>query len=143
MFFNIGSPRIRSALFDAEADTTLFGIDFQNFNFNFLRSGNDFARMYVFAGPAHFGNMDKAFNAVFQFNECAVIGDIGNFSFVDFANFVFVSNCLPRVIFQLFHAEADALGVFVEFDNLYFNRLTQRQNFCRVVDSLPGNIGNV
>ena len=75
--------------------------------------------------------------------KCAVIGNVGNFALVDFADLVLVGNGLPRVTFQLLHAETDALVVFVEFDNLNLNRLTDRQNFRRMIDSLPGNVGNV
>lgn len=87
--------------------------------------------------------MNQTFNAVFEFDERAVIGNVGNFAFVNVADFESFFNVLPRIALELFHAEADALVVFVEFDNLNLNRLSDRQNFGRVVDALPGNVGNV
>ena len=143
VLFNISGPGVRRALFDAEADSSLFRINFKNFDFNFLRGRNDLAGVNVLAGPAHFGNVNQTFNAVFEFDERAVIGNVGNFAFVNVADFESFFNVLPRIALELFHAEADALVVFVEFDNLNLNRLSDRQNFGRVVDALPGNVGNV
>ena len=76
MLFNISGPGVRRALFDAEADSSLFRINFKNFDFNFLRGRNDLAGVNVLAGPAHFGNVNQSFNTVFEFDECAVIGDV-------------------------------------------------------------------
>ena len=142
MFFNICSPRVRSALFDAEADSSLFRINFENFNFNFLRSRNDFTRMNIFACPAHFGNVNQTFDTVFKFNKCAVIGDVGNLTGVNIIYFVFVCNILPRIFFKLLHAERNTLVVFIELNNLNFNGLTDGQNFARVINAFPRNVGN-
>ena len=99
--------------------------------------------MNVFAGPAHFRNVNQTFNTVFKLYKCAVIGNVGYFAFVNLADFVFAFDIGPGIGFKLFHTQTDALGVFVEFDNLNFNSLADRQNFCRMIDTAPRNIGNV
>ena len=99
--------------------------------------------MNVLAGPAHFGNVNQSFNTVFEFDECAVIGDVGNFTLVGFTDFELVGNSLPRVILELFHAQRNTLVVFIELNNLNFNGLTDGQNFARVINAFPRNVGNV
>ncbi len=127
-------PRIALGLLDAQGDAALFGVDIENHDLNFLGSGQDLARMDVFLGPGHFGNVDQAFNALFQLNECTVLRDVGDTTFEGCANRVFRSNAIPRVRHQLFHAEGDTLGVLVDLDDLDGNRLTNFDNFGRVAE---------
>ena len=87
--------------------------------------------------------MNQTFNTVFEFYKCTVISDVGYFSGVNFTDFVFVGNVLPWVGFKLFHTQRNSLVVFVELDNLNFNSLADRQNFCRMIDAFPRNVGNV
>ena len=87
--------------------------------------------------------MDQTFNALFQFNECAVIGDVRHTAGQFRADRVFLFNAGPRIGFQLFHAQADTLRFGVETDNLNLDGLTDRQRFGRVINAFPGNVGDM
>ena len=136
-------PWIGLALFQPQRDTTLGFINFQHHHFYFLRSGNDFARMNIFLHPRHFRNMNKTFNAFFQLNKCTIIGDIGDLAAEFGANRIFRSNAFPRIRRQLFHAERDAVGFRIDFDDLDLNSVINIQNLRRVIDPTPTHIGHM
>ena len=66
-------------------------------------------------------DVDQAFDAGFQFNERAVVGDVGDAAGELGAHRVFRFNAIPRIGLQLLHAERDALGVRVDLDDLDFD----------------------
>src|SRR5690606_34472545 len=71
-------PWVVFALLQAQGDTTTFFVDIQNHNFHYVTNVNNFGWVDVFVGPVHFGNVHQAFNAFFDFNEAAVVGQVGN-----------------------------------------------------------------
>ena len=52
-------------------------------------------------------------------------------------------DALPGIGLELLHAQADALGLAVEADHLDADVLADAQDVARVVDALPGNVGDV
>jgi len=65
-------PRIAHGLFEAERNTALHRIDFENLHLDLLGGRYDLAGMHVLFGPRHFGNVDQAFDAGFEFDEGAI-----------------------------------------------------------------------
>ena len=53
------------------------------------------------------------------------------------------SHALPGIRLELLHAEADALGLAVEADHLDADVLADAEHVARVVDALPGDVGDV
>ena len=121
-------PWIALCLFQTQGNATLYAINFQNHHVNFLRSGYDFAWVYVFLSPRHLRNVHQTFNTSFKLNKCAVIGDICYTAFMLRCQLVFDTDDIPGVVHQLFHAQADAMGFFVDFDNLNFDGFTNGQD---------------
>ena len=99
--------------------------------------------MNILLGPAHFGNVDKTFNAWFQFNKCTIFGDVGDRTVELGANRIFFGRAVPWIAFQLFHAKRDTLGVLVDLDDLDFQRVADVDHLVRVIDPLVGQIGNM
>ena len=136
-------PRICHALFQAKRNTTFFAVDFQHHHFDFLRSRNDFAWVYVLFDPAHFRHMHKPFNAGAQLNKRTIIGDIcdatGDAGFQREARF----DIVPRIGFELFHAQADTLGFRIDLDYLHPYGLADGEHFGRMVDAPPCNVGDM
>jgi hypothetical protein len=99
--------------------------------------------MDVLLGPAHFGNVDQAFDAFFQFHERTVVGDVGHAALDAHADRVLGFHAFPRIAFQLLHAKADALGFRVDLDDLDLDGLADRQNVGRMVDAAPRHVGDV
>ena len=52
-------------------------------------------------------------------------------------------DAFPRIGLELLHAEADAVALVVDADDLDLDGLADRQHFGRVVDPAPGDIGDV
>ena len=136
-------PRIALGLLEAEADATLFAVDLEDHDFDFLRGRDDLARVDVLLGPAHFRNVDQAFDARLDFDEGAVFGDVGHGTGHLHADRVLRGNAIPRIAFQLLHAEADALGFFVDADDLDGHGGADFDHFAGVVDPLVAHVGDV
>src|SRR3546814_9827366 len=52
-------PRIGLCLLEAQRNAALVFVHFQHHDVDFLAGGHDLARMDIFLGPAHFGNVDQ------------------------------------------------------------------------------------
>src|SRR5580692_12937646 len=136
-------PRIAHGLLEAERNPALDRIDFQNLHFDFLRGRNDLAGMHILLGPRHFRDVDQAFDARLQFDERAVVGDVGDAAGKARVERIFRLDALPRIVQQLLHAERDAVGLVVDLDDLDLDGLADGQDFGRVIDPAPGDIGDV
>ena len=56
---------------------------------------------------------------------------------------IFGRSAFPRIALELLHAEADALGVAVDADDLHLHRVADAEHFGRVVDALVADVGDV
>ena len=130
-------------LLEAEADAALVRIDVEHHHLDLLAGRDDLAGMHVLLGPAHFGDMDQAFDARLQLDEGAVIGDVGDAALEARAGRVFELDALPRIGLELLHAERDALRLGVEADDLHLHALADMQRLGRMVDAAPRDVGDV
>src|SRR3984957_16472114 len=142
-FFDENLPGVTHGLLEAERNPALDRIDFQNLHFDFLRGRNDLAGMHVLLGPRHFRNVDQAFDARLQFDERAVVGDVGDAAGEPRIERILGLDALPRIVQELLHAERDAVGFVIDLDDLHLHRLADGQNLGRVIDPAPGDIGDV
>src|ERR1700688_4157836 len=136
-------PGIAHGLLETERDPALDRIDFQNLHFDFLRGRNDLAGMHVLLGPRHLRNVDQALDARLQFDERAVVGDVGDAAGEAGVERILRLDALPRIVQQLLHAERDAVGLVVDLDDLDLHGLADGQHFGRGIDPPPGDIGDV
>src|SRR5579885_2045964 len=119
VLFGEGLPRVRHDLLQAEADAALLRVDVEHHDFDLLRGRDDLAGMHVLLGPAHLRNMDEPLDARLEFNERAVIGDVRDAALELGAGRIFQLDALPRVSFELFHAEGNPLRLRIEADHLH------------------------
>jgi hypothetical protein len=87
--------------------------------------------------------MDEAFNALFQFDERAVIGHADDASVNVRAHRVAVFGVEPGVGRQLFETERDALFVFVILKDLDLNLVADIDKVARVRQTPPRHVGDV
>src|SRR5450432_1353381 len=99
--------------------------------------------MHVLFGPRHFRDVDQAFDARLQFDERAVVGDVGDAAGEARVERILRLDALPRIVQQLLHAERDTMGFVVDLDDLDLHGLADSQDFGRVIDPAPGDIGDV
>ena len=136
-------PGIAHGLLEAERDAALDRIHFENLHFDFLRGRNDLAGVHVLLGPRHFRDVDQAFDARLQFDERAVVGDVGDAAGEARVQRVLGLDALPRIVQQLLHAERNAVGLVVDLDDLDLHGLADGEHLGRVIDPAPGDIGDV
>src|SRR4029077_20641679 len=118
-------------------------IDFEDLDFDLLRGRDDLARMNILLGPRHFGDVDQALDARLQFDERAVVGDVGDAALEAGADRELGLDALPRIVQQLLHAEGDAVGLVVYLDDLDLHRLADVEHFGRVIDPAPRDVGDM
>src|SRR4051794_14030113 len=118
MCLDEGFPGITQALLEAEADPALLRVDLEHHDLDLLGGGHDLAGVRVLLGPAHLGDVDQAFHARLQLDEGAVVGDVGHASGELRTHRVLELDALPGIRLELLHAQADALRLAVEADDL-------------------------
>ena len=136
-------PRVAAALLETKRDAALAEVDIEDHHLDLLRGRDDLARMNVLLRPAHFRDMDQTLDTGFQFDERAVVGDVGHAAFQLGADRELALDALPRIGLKLLHAKRDTLGLRVEADHLNLDGLADLQGFGRVADALPGDVGDM
>ena len=87
--------------------------------------------------------MDQTLDARLQLHEGAVIGDVGHAAGMHGVQRVLRRHQIPRIFLQLLHAEADAVRLLVDLDDLNLDRLADREDLGRVVHAAPCHVGHV
>src|SRR6202007_592504 len=97
----------------------------------------------VLLGPRHLRNVDQALDTGFEFDESAIVGDVGDAALETRADRIFRLDALPWIVEQLFHTERDAVRLVVDLDDLDLHLLADIEHFGGVIDAPPGDIGDV
>src|SRR3546814_20012806 len=103
-------------------NAALLAVDLEDDDLDLLAGRNDLAGVDVLLDPRHFADVDQAFDARFQLDEGAVIGDVGDGAGELRADRLFGRHAFPRIAFELLHAQADSLRVAVAAADLYLAR---------------------
>ena len=136
-------PRIGLALLEAERDAAALLVDIQHHDFDFVAGVHDLGRVDVLVGPVHFGHVHQALDAVFDLDEGAVVGDVGDLAEHAGVGRVAPCNVLPRISAQLLEAERDARALAIELEDAHIDLVADLDHFGRMLDALPGHVGDV
>src|SRR5690606_38745901 len=91
----------------------------------------------------HFGYVNQAFHALFQLGEAAVVGEVGDLG-VDTGTFrIATGDGNPWIFAQLLQTQGDAVALAVELQHLDVDFVANVDDFGRMLDALPGHVGNV
>ncbi len=104
---------------------------------------HDLGRVDVLVGPVHLGHVNQAFDALFDLDEAAVVGNVGDLAEQPRARRVATRDVLPRIVAELLQAEADALALAVELEDAHFDLVAHVDDFRRMLDALPRHVGDV
>ena len=69
-------PRIGTALLQSQRNAPALLVDLQHHDLDFLADGHNLGRIHVLVRPVHLGHVDQAFNALFDLDETAVVGNV-------------------------------------------------------------------
>src|SRR5215467_4201537 len=98
-------PGVLLHLFHAKADAPPFWIDTQDLDIDHIAGAYDLAGVLDPFRPAHFRDVDQAFNARLEFYESAIIGDAGNAAIDARVQRETLLDTLPRIRKQLLVSE--------------------------------------
>lgn len=87
--------------------------------------------------------MYQTFDAFFQLNEAAIIGQIADLAKQAGTGWITTGDIDPWVFAKLFEAKRYAILVLVIFENLDLNFLTDLNGFRGMSDTLPCHVSNV
>src|SRR4029077_20981586 len=131
------------SLLQAERNPALVRFDVEDYHFHFFAHLHNFRRMLGPLRPAHFADVDEAFDARLDLNEGAVIGDADNFSLHTRSGREAFRHGGPRVGQKLLAPEGNALLVFVEFQYLNLNFFAGLNHGRRVRNAAPDQVADV
>ncbi len=129
--------------FRPERDAALVGIDLEHLDFHLLAGRDDLAGMDVLLGPAHLRDVDQPLDAGLKLDEGAIVGDVGDGALEARAHGIFGGDALPRIGLELLDAEADALGLGIDADDLHLHRVADIHDLARMVDTSPRHVGDM
>ncbi len=136
-------PRVRFQLLHAQRDAALGRVHVQDDRFYLLAALQHLRRMLRALGPAHLAHVHQAFNALFQLDERAVIGQAQHFALHVRAHGVALGGVQPRVRRELLEAQRDALLFLVELQYLHVDLIAHVHQVARMRQASPGHVGDV
>src|ERR1700693_753238 len=122
--------------FDRQPDATLDFVDLDHPSFDFLA---DLENVFHLGDMvlAQLRDVHQTVDVVLQLNERAKAGELADFAFHQIADLVLLIDYFPRIVAQLFDAEADPLICFVDVNDFGFDFVGFLKHFARMID-LPG-----
>ncbi len=136
-------PRIGLALLDAETDAAALLVDVEDHDFDFLADVHDFGGIDVLVGPVHFRDVHQTLDALFDFDEAAVVGDVGDLAEQPRVGRIAPRDVLPRIRAELLQAQRHALPLAIELQNPYVDLFADLDHLGRMLDALPRHVGDV
>src|SRR2546426_672037 len=136
-------PRVFLRLLQAERDL-LFGlVHLQHHRFDRLADRHDLRGVSHVARPAHLGDMDQPLDPRLELDERPVVRDRHHLALHARAHRVFGGDVLPGVWLQLLQAEADALTLPVDVEDLDLDFLPDVHHLGRVRHAAVAHVGDV
>ena len=137
------SPRVGLALLEAQRDATTLFVDVEHHDFDFLAGLHDLGGVDVLVGPVHFGHVHQALDAVFDFDEGAIIGDVGDLAEHMRVGRITAGDVLPRIGAQLLEAQRYTRTLAIELQDAHIDFGADLHDFRRMLDALPRHVGDV
>src|ERR1700736_4332285 len=136
-------PRIGLALLDAQADAAALFVDVEDHDFDFLTDVHELGRAYGLVGPIHFRHVHQPLDALFDFHEAAVVGDVGDLAEQSRVGRIAPRNVLPRIRAELLQAQRYALPFTIEFEDTDVDLFADLDHLGRMLDALSRHVGDV
>src|ERR1700676_2511127 len=135
-------PGIGLALLHAETDAAALLVDVEHHDLDFLSYMHHLGGIDVLVGPIHLRDVNQAFHTFFDFDEAAVIGDVGDLAEQTRIGRIAPRDVLPRIRAQLLEPERHALALAIELQNAHIDLFADLDDFGRMLDALPSHVGD-
>src|SRR2546422_284660 len=136
-------PGVLFGLFHAERDLLFRLVDLQYHRFDRLADRHNLRWVAHVARPAHLGDVDQALDPRLELDERAVVRDRDDLALHARAHGVLRGHVLPGVRLQLFQAEADALALPVDVEDLDLDLLPDVHHLGRVRHAAIAHVRDV
>src|SRR5471030_2022495 len=137
-------PRIVGEMFQAQRNALVGLVDLEHLGFDVVALLQHFGRMIDLAGPGEIRDMDHAVDALFEFDERAVGGQVADLALDAGAGRVLARDDFPWVGVELADAEGDLLVFLADAEHDGFDFLALGQHVGGTRDPLgPGEFGDV
>src|SRR5690606_286401 len=136
-------PRVRLALLQAERDPTALLVDVEDHDLDLVADLHDLVRIDVLVRPIHLGDVHETLDALLDLDEAAVVSDVRDLAEQPRVRRIAAGEVRPRIRAELLQAERDAVALPVELEHLDLELLTDADDLGRMLDALPGHVGDV
>ena len=136
-------PGVLGALLDTQRDATALFINIEHHHLNLIAELHDFRGMDILVGPIHLGDVHQTLNTLFDFGKTAIVGEVGDLGDNTATLGVAAGDLYPRVLAQLLEAQRYAVALAIELEDFDIHFLSDFHDLARVLDALPGHIGDV
>ncbi len=136
-------PRIFLELLDAEAHLALVAVESEDNGLNFVANVHELLSRAQVLAPRHLRNVDQAFNARSNLNECTVVGDDNNLTLHVVTHLELAVESIPRMRSELLQTESDALLLVIEVEDNDIDLLVEGNNLVRIAYAAPRKVGDV
>ena len=136
-------PRVRSELFQTEGHLPVLTVDGKDLSLDFVTHLQEFLGAVKPWRPGHLGNVDETLYTWLDLNECAVVSDEDYLTLDGVADLDVLVEVVPWMWSQLLVTKGDPLLLRVEFLDDDLDLLVEGDDFLRVVDPAPRQIGDV
>src|SRR6478609_5310350 len=136
----VGAVLVR--LLQRQRDAATLEVDVDDLDEDVGAHGDDLLRqLHVALGQL--GDVDQALDAVVDAHERTERDELGDLARDDLTDRVGPGEVLPRVLLRRLQRQGDPLAVHVDVQNLDRDLLADLDDLGRVVDVLPGQLGDV
>ena len=136
-------PGVGLELTHAEADALGLDVYTEHLGLHRVADGDQLAGVLDALVPGHLGDVDQAFDTVFELHEDAVVGHGDHAATNDGADRVLVLDLFPGIGADLLVPQADTLSVGVELKDLDLKSLTDIHHLAGMVDATVGHVRDV
>ena len=127
----------------SERDAALGGVHIEHYAVDLIANVDQLRGMLHSLRPRHLADVNQAFDALFEFDERAVVGDADDASGDVRADGITMLSIEPRIGRELLESERNALLVFVVLENLDLNLIADVDQILGVSEASPGHVGDV
>ncbi len=138
-----GVPWVGHGLLDTQRQLLSSSIDAQDLDIDLVADVDHLVGMIDATSPGHFADVDQAFDARFQLDECTVAHHVDNFALDDRTHWVLLDNVFPWVLLLLLQTQSDLLLFAIDLQNLDLDLLIDSNHLRWMANAFPAHIGDV
>ena len=129
-------------LLEGQRDAATVEVDVDDLDHDIVVDADDLLRDLDVA-LSQLGDVDQALDTILDADEGTERNELGDLTGNDLANLVQTGEGLPRIFLGRLEGQRDALAIHVDVQHLNGDGLTDLDDLARVVDVLPGQLGDV